>query len=176
MIKQLHNPHLLTPLSVDPARISPSLSSGKDEKGLDPNIVEWIERAQASVRQHATSGLGSYPTLIDGDTTDGDSDDDGVSKSGYGAKTERTMGALDPTSGAIPRKPSSTKLHSLPNESTPVGLLAGLSLEERKGKKSRAASAIETGEIPQPDAEEDRGVGIERPDYFQPGMRCLSIV
>jgi hypothetical protein len=71
--------------------------------------------------------------------------------------------------GTLSRRTSSTKLHSLPMDNTPIGMLADLSLKESEGKRSRAASAIDAGEIPQPDPEEDNELGVARKDYFQPG-------
>lgn len=186
LFKQLHNPHLVTPLQLDFARISPSLSS-KDDQQLDPHIVEWIEKAQASIKHNGGTSIGGYRVFDDGTSSD-DSDGNGLISPKYGFKRTSLMSSgsaeqqqssdrssysgqlgVKGEGATLSRRASSTKLHSLPMDNTPIGMLADLSLKESEGKRSRAASAIDNGEIPQPDPEEDNELGVARKDYFQPG-------
>lgn len=186
LFKQLHNPHLVTPLQLDFARISPSLSS-KDDQQLDPHIVEWIEKAQASLKNNGATSIGGY-RVFEEETSSDDSDGNGLISPKVGTKrtSQISSGSAEqqPLSdrssysgqlgikgegGTLSRRASSTKLHSLPMDNTPIGMLADLSLKESEGKRSRAASAIDNGEIPQPDPEEDNELGVARKDYFQPG-------
>jgi len=189
LFKQLHNPHLVTPLQLDFARISPSLSS-KDDQQLDPHIVEWIEKAQDSIKHNGGTSIGGYRVFSGGDETSSDeSDGNDLTSPKYGFKrtsqissgsaeqqqsSDRSsfsgqLGVKGEGGPTLSRRASSTKLHSLPMDNTPIGMLADLSLKETEGKRSRAASAIDNGEIPQPDPEEDNELGVARKDYFQPG-------
>ena len=189
LFKQLHNPHLVTPLQLDLARISPSLSSHKDDQQLDPHIVEWIEKAQDSIKHNGGTTISGY-RVFDGDSSSDDSDGNELTSPKYAfqrtsqissgsAEQQQSSdpssysGQLDPNGvkgegGVLSRRASSTKLHSLPMDTTPIGMLANMSLKEAEGKPSRAASAISNGEIPQPDPE-DNELGVARKDYFQPG-------
>jgi hypothetical protein len=183
LFKQLHNPHLVTPLQLDFTRISPSLSS-KEDQPLDPHIVEWIEKAQASIKNNGGTSIGGYRVFEE--SSSDDSDGNGLTSPTYGFKRTSQMsngsaeqpqssdrssfsGQLKAEGSTLSRRTSSTKLHSLPMDNTPIGMLADLSLKENEGKRSRTASAIDAGEIPQPDPEEDNELGVARKDYFQPG-------
>lgn len=185
LFKQLHNPHLVTPLQLDFARISPSLSS-RDDQPLDPHIVEWIERAQASIKHNGGTSIGGYRVFEE--SSSDDSDGNGLTSPTHGFKRTSQMSngsaeqpqssdrssfsgqlAIKAEGGTLSRRASSTKLHSLPMDNTPIGMLADLSLKESEGKRSRTASAIDAGEIPQPDPEEDNELGVARKDYFEPG-------
>lgn len=188
LFKQLHNPHLVTPLQLDFARISPSLSS-RDDQPLDPHIAEWIEKAQASIKNNGATSIGGYRVFES--SSSGDSDGNGLTSPIYGVKRTSQMSnesaeqqqssdrssfsgqlgvnGVKPEGGTLSRRASSTKLHSLPMDNTPIGMLADLSLKESEGRRSRTASAIDAGEIPQPDPEEDNELGVARKDYFQPG-------
>jgi hypothetical protein len=190
LFKQLHNPHLVTPLQLDFARISPSLSSNREDQQLDPHIAEWIEKAQASIKHNGGVSIGGYRVFEEESSSD-ESDGNDLTSPKYGFKRTSQVsngsaeqqqsseggsysGQLGPNGvkgegGTLSRRTSSTKLHSLPMDNTPIGMLADLSLKESEGRRSRAASAIDAGEIPQPDPEEDNELGVARKDFFQPG-------
>ena len=184
LFKQLHNPHLVTPLQLDFARISPSLSS-RDDQPLDPHIAEWIEKAQASIKNNGATSIGGYRLFESSSSGGSDGNDLTSSTHGFKHTSQISNGSdqpqssdrssfsgqlgIKPEGSTLSRRASSTKLHSLPMENTPIGMLADLALKENEGRRSRTASAIDAGEIPQPDPEEDNELGVARKDFFQPG-------
>jgi hypothetical protein len=125
LFKQLHNPHLVTPLQLDFTRISPSLSS-KEDQPLDPHIVEWIEKAQASIKNNGGTSIGGYRVFEE--SSSDDSDGNGLTSPTYGFKRTSQMsngsaeqpqssdrssfsGQLKAEGSTLSRRTSSTKLH-----------------------------------------------------------------
>lgn len=179
LLKQLHNPGLSTSLPPDVARLSPTPN---EQKPIDKAIMEWIEKAQASVRSVGADGAPGY-RLVDGrpwadndQSSDPDSSEQGLgsalrstTKSPSGS-SRNGSGLAAPSSDANKLLSNSPKLHSLPMENTPIGLLADLSLRDSKSR-SRSASAADPSEAPPLDPAEDQELGVARPDYFQPGKQ-----
>jgi hypothetical protein len=138
----------------DAPRLSPSLSSSlpqgtPNEKEIDKDILEWIQRAQNSVR--STNRDGTAYRIVDGISLE---DDDSLD-SGSSEGANRTLDShLSPSKSSVsdsgrssgrgkgglhapdqPNLKSSPKLHSLPLPEAPVGLLADLALGESKEKE-----------------------------------------
>ena len=190
LLKQLHNPSLQTPLGVSPQRLAPSVSSVSPEERVNKDILAWIEKAQASVRaQNLARGedQAAYRldtrAYLDQESSDSGSEsgsdegeDDYMDGSGVG-EGQSPHDAESPSSRRPGKKragSSSPKLHSLPEKSTPVGLLAHLSLEENRGRNngrsraSRSVGQLSSGGDLATDGEEDAR-GPADPEYYRPG-------
>lgn len=210
LLKQLQNPHPQINLK-DAPRLSPSISSSlpqgtPGEKEIDKDILEWIQRAQDSVRSTNYNGTQGY-RIVDGLSLE---DDDSL-ESGSSEGANRTLDShLSPSKSSVSDSgrssgykggllapdqhapKSSPKLHSLPLEEAPVGLLADLALTDLKEKekerrrsrsRSKSRSASGAGGSDQSkgkskegdndggddDDDDDGQLGVASRNYFQPG-------
>jgi hypothetical protein len=202
LLEQIQNPHVQISL-----RNSPSIASGgipgdlqqapHEEKPIDKAILEWVQRAQQSIQN--TPGY----RITDGRLLD---DDSSESSSEFGkglghdtmSPTKSSISSAGRSSGRLAAPDatgshsikSSPKLHSLPLETTPIGLLAELSLADNKEKekeaqskgprsrsKSRSASGAEESESHTGAGdssaggggdEDDGAIGVASRGYFQP--------
>jgi len=205
LLEQIQNPHIKISLRESPsisssaaaAGIPADLQAAHDEKPIDKAILDWVARAQESIR--STPGYKYIDRHVVDETED----------SSNSSEYERGLGRnqLSPTksmsdsgrSGSHLAAPdaggqhsvkSSPKLHGLPLETTPIGLLAELSLEDNKEKekqahsrrsrsrsKSRSASGAEESEnhtnlgssaAGGDNDEGDGRIGVANPNFFQP--------
>lgn len=201
LVDQLQNPGVQLSLK-DLHRLSPSLSSAADaqraeETPLDKSIREWVEKAQLSIS--STAGY----RLTDGRVVDESDSDSSGSPKGLGnplspTKTKSSVSDSGRSTGRLaapdqPHTKNSPKLHSLPLETAPIGLLANLAIQDsretnEKRARSRSKSRSLSGEDNEESLNDDKStgegeedpnaVGIASKDYFQPasnlGLRTIE--
>ncbi|KAI0071364.1 hypothetical protein K474DRAFT_632780 [Panus rudis PR-1116 ss-1] len=175
LLKQLHDPYLATPLSIDSFKQATSPSDRNKQ-----NVMEWLERMQASVKNAGTSAgikafkldsrtLNSNSNALDGgDESDEESNRDvtergtvvGHGEGGVGASGSGVGGGGGGGGGG---EEDGEKLYTLPEDTVPFGLLARLSLANQK-KKAR-----EEREKDKIDETDDNDVGVANDAYFAPG-------
>lgn len=225
LLEQLQNPHVQISLKDDQPRMSASIPAAiadqlpkQEEQPIDKAILDWMERAQASIV--STSSAGYRISDARGlDESDSDSDDgvnyddtmggqlmsptksSGMSESGR--SVGRTIGGqlAAPLDQGVHSAKSSPKLHSLPLETTPIGLLAELSLRDQRDAQSRRSrsrsksrSVASNGDISASsparessggkngdEDDNDNNLGVASKSYFQAdpaaqmGLRTIKI-
>ncbi|CAE6480281.1 unnamed protein product [Rhizoctonia solani] len=172
LLRQIHNPAMRTPINWPPTVPAPQQSTNTD-RPPDRDVVAWIE----SIRQYkpptptgsidARNNQGhtraaSEPAAISSNVHP---DDDAVSF-GESASNVKDKDAGRPVTPAELRQDSAEiddKLHSIPDGTSPVGLIAKLSLRANRDK--RGSDAGMTGDA----EEEDKWVGVGNMTYFEAG-------
>lgn len=207
LLDQLQNPHIQISLK-DAQQISSSISSSTgaqrpEERPIDKTILDWLQTAQASIQSTAGYRLSDGRPLEEPDSSPSEASfgrtlgsqmspaKSSISDSALSAG--RSGGLLAPDSH---HAKSSPKLHSLPLESAPIGLLADMSLRDaketgekrdrsRSRSKSRSLSAADEAEgrthesksAGEPE-DDDGEVGIMGKHYFHPveslGLRNIQ--
>ncbi|KAF9222143.1 hypothetical protein BS17DRAFT_818833 [Gyrodon lividus] len=155
LLKQLHNPYVATPLSIDQFKLAISPSDKDNIK-----IIDWMDRLQSSkrplgqpspermemLRELREPGAGAGNAMDDSDDVD-DADEETTEEE----DAEKVRNAL-------------------PDAAVPIGLLANLSLdkdkEKAKGKGRQGAGASSSTVKPEDD---DDNVGVANKEYFMPG-------
>jgi hypothetical protein len=199
LLEQLQNPGVQISLKDAPRSISSAdvHRTSPEERPIDKTIREWVEKAQASILSTAGYRL-----------SDGRGVNESDSSSEFSGSLGKTLGSqMSPTKSSVSdsghstgrkgltapdteRIRSSPKLHSLPFETAPLGLLADLSLkdsketnEKRSRSQSRSVNAADDGGSVNGhksigEADDENAVGIARGDYFQPteqlGLRTIE--
>ncbi|CAE7147292.1 unnamed protein product, partial [Rhizoctonia solani] len=172
LLRQIHNPAMRTPINWPPTVPAPQQSTNPD-RPPDRDVVAWIE----SIRQYkpptptgsidATSNnpghtrAASEPIAI---PSNDHPDDDAVSFGESASNVKDRDGR--PHTPAELRQDSAEiddKLHSIPDGTSPVGLIAKLSLRANRDK--RGSDAGMTGDA----EEEDKWVGVGNMTYFEAG-------
>ncbi|KAK7682019.1 hypothetical protein QCA50_014983 [Cerrena zonata] len=150
LLRQLHNPYVATPMSIASYRMATSPSDQNNQ-----NVLAWLERMEASVQTAGTSaGLKAFQLDSRSRTEDpaedvsDDDTDDGVDD-----PTERGTQA-DQDAG------DDEKLYSLPDSTVPIGLIARVSLSDKRKLKGREQSQ---------ETEDDDDLGVANETYFVPG-------
>lgn len=146
---QLHNPYAATPLSIASYRLATSPSDQNNR-----NVIAWLDRLEESVQAAGRSAgveafkIESRPRASPGDGDE--SDEDG------GDDTERGTAHGDEDDDDV-----QAKLQSLPDATVPLGLLAHLSLDNPKSRKSKKRGNAE--------GSDNEEVGVANDAYFMPG-------
>lgn len=203
LLEQIQNPHVKISLRDEPSTstsavpgIPADLQAPHDDKPIDKAILDWVAQAQESIR--STPGFKYIdPRNVDEGEDSPDSSEfgkslgrDQLSPTKSVSESGRSSGRLAAPENAGPHSAkNSPKLHSLPLETTPIGLLAELSLEDNKEKgkeahskrsrsrsKSRSASGAEENEshtgvessLGGGTEDDDGAIGVANPTYFQP--------
>jgi hypothetical protein len=146
-------------------------------------VLAWIDKIQgASVRTAGGPG-GAGAFALDGraehdDTYDEDADDDDGAAACDNDPDQEADPDLD-----HPEKEKKGKLHSLPEEAAPLGLIANLSLRNTTPRKpsmgpmSDAASpATADATSPDQDDENENDVGVANATYFFPGLSIAFVL
>ncbi|KEP47283.1 fungal specific transcription factor domain protein [Rhizoctonia solani 123E] len=175
LLRQIHNPAMRTPINWPPTVPAPQQSSNPD-RPPDRDVVAWIE----SIRQYKpptpTGSIDARNNNHNQGHTRAASepvaslsnvqpDDDAVSF-GESASNVKDKDAARPVTPAELRQDSAElddKLHSIPDGTSPVGLIAKLSLRANRDK--RGSDAGMTGDA----EEEDKWVGVGNMTYFEAG-------
>ncbi|KAF8693794.1 hypothetical protein RHS03_08346, partial [Rhizoctonia solani] len=171
LLRQIHNPAMRTPINWPPSVPAPQQSTNPD-RPPDRDVVAWIESikqykpptptgsidAGSNVQGHTRAT--SEPLTIPNDQPDDDAVSFGESASNVKGRDERprTPVELRQDSGEV-----DDKLHSIPDGTSPVGLIAKLSLRANRDK--RGSDAGMTGDA----EEEDKWVGVGNMTYFEAG-------
>ncbi|KAG5352010.1 hypothetical protein C0989_004205 [Termitomyces sp. Mn162] len=141
LLKQLHNPYIATPMSIASYRMATSPSDQNNK-----NILEWLDRLQASVRSAGgKAGPNAFKDLRNTNIEDDDSDAEDIHESRFGLVVptddddSQTVGGEDITA-------TNDKLSSLPDSDTPLGLIANLSLSNNKSRGKKDAKEIVAAE------------------------------
>jgi hypothetical protein len=202
LLEQLQNPGVQISLKDPPSISSADVHrTSPEERPIDKTIREWVEKAQASILSTAGYRLSDGRGVDESDSGSQFSGSFGKtlgsqmsptktksSVSDSGRSIGRTAGGL--AAPDIERMRNSPKLHSLPLETAPIGLLADLALkdsketnEKRSRSKSRSLSAADdsgsiNGGKTTGEADDENAVGIASRDYFQPaenlGLRTIE--
>jgi hypothetical protein len=138
LLKQIHNPTHQTPLNLAlPSGPSlPAHSTVSPEPAAHKDVLAWIEKIEgacASVRT-AGGGGGAGAFRLDAraepdEAFDDEAEDDDGAGAGEGDLVENEVEAEEP---GDKEKKSKSKLHSLPEEAAPLGLIANLSLRKTR--------------------------------------------
>ncbi|KAH9024620.1 fungal-specific transcription factor domain-containing protein [Lactarius pseudohatsudake] len=142
LLKQLHNPYLATPLSIEAYRMAtPSSDHHRD------TVIAWLDRLQSSVRSPPVrSGPAKNPFKLD--THAGESED---------SDDEQTQQQHVP--------PRQADIDAYADDAVPIGLLANLAISTSKDRP--AVSAEKKGRDNADDDDDDVGVASRR--FFMPG-------
>ena len=128
--RQLHNPYLATPLSIESYRMATSPSDQNNK-----NVLAWLERLEHSVR---TAGGSAGPGAFGlGSRSEHDSTTEEESESDHDEQDEPTERGS--TAGTA-KAEDDEKNQSLPSSEVPIGLIAELALSSkpRSGKSKKA--------------------------------------
>ncbi|KAG6889467.1 hypothetical protein C0995_000994 [Termitomyces sp. Mi166 len=160
LLKQLHNPYIATPMSIASYRMATSPSDQNNK-----NILEWLDRLQASVRSAGgKAGPNAFKDLRGTDAEEDDSDTEEFHAQRFGLVAppddddSQTVGGEDHTG-------PTDKLSSLPDFDAPLGLIANLSLSNNKSKGKKDAKDVAAAE----ENLDDDDVGVANETYFMPG-------
>ena len=107
------------------------------------NVLAWLDRLQDSVR---TAGRSAGPAAFNLESrgeegeeeSELESEDDHGNAAGDGERTER--GSVG-TAGTVKVEEEEDKLHILPDDAAPLGLIAKLSLDSSSGSRRKGAAA-----------------------------------
>ncbi|KAI0263617.1 fungal-specific transcription factor domain-containing protein [Gloeopeniophorella convolvens] len=154
LLKQMHNPFLATPLSIEAYRTAtPSADRHRQD------VIAWLDRLQSSVRApaRATPTSATTPTApfafrAHGAGEESDSDEPPMS-----AHTLVEPDALEPASAGAGV--------DFADDAVPLGLLANLAIST--SKDGAAAAAAAANKPHEAGAEDD--VGVANRKYFMPG-------
>ncbi|OJA14638.1 hypothetical protein AZE42_02677 [Rhizopogon vesiculosus] len=151
LLKQLHNPYLATPLSVVSYKAATSPSDNDNM-----NVVDWLDRLQASTKQPATADPDFLRNLRNpSGVAIHDSEDDDPEADEDTTDEEDVEKVRD----------------TLPDVTVPIGLFANLSLDKDKDKakgRGRGGNASAGGSSANPENDDDN-VGVANNEYFLPG-------
>ncbi|EKM51056.1 uncharacterized protein PHACADRAFT_263020 [Phanerochaete carnosa HHB-10118-sp] len=153
LLKQLHNPYLATPLSIESYRMATSPSDQNNK-----NVLAWLERLEHSVRTAGGSGGPGAFGLSSRSEQESTTEDE------LDSETEEQVEPTErgSTTGTV-KVEEDEKNQSLPSSEVPLGLIAELALSNKpRGSKGRK---------PVKDEEEtdDDNVGVANDTYFMPG-------
>ncbi|KAF8530244.1 fungal-specific transcription factor domain-containing protein [Hysterangium stoloniferum] len=162
LLRQINNPLHHTPLNL---ALPPNSHHPSPEPTVNKDVQAWIEKIQGSVRT-AGGGGGKNAFTLDKraegeDTFDEDEDEDG----GAVDENEGDEEADEPVDKeAAPVRKG--KLHCLPEEAAPLGLIANLSIRGANSAPRKQSVESRGGEG---DAENENDVGVASATYFLPG-------
>ncbi|TFK71035.1 hypothetical protein BDN72DRAFT_493272 [Pluteus cervinus] len=160
LLKQLHNPYIATPLSIASYRMATSPSDTTNS-----NVLAWLDRLQASV---STAGGKVGPNAFKLDTR-------GIQDIAEEEESEdedpATVGVISPSEDedADDEEEIDPMRSALPDSHVPLGLIANLSLSNKKskgkGKKDPKGDALDDNL----DDDDVVCLGVANETYFMPG-------
>ncbi|KAH7322256.1 hypothetical protein B0J17DRAFT_684162 [Rhizoctonia solani] len=183
LLRQIHNPAMRTPINWPPTVPAPQQSANND-RPPDRDVLAWIEsirqhkpptptgsidagsahQAQVQVQAQAPGHIRAVSEPLARPASE-HPDDDAVSF-GESASNVKDKDADRPRTPIELRQDSvelGETLHSIPDGTSPVGLIAKLSLRANRDK--RGSDAGMTGDA----EEEDKWVGVGNMTYFEAG-------
>ncbi|KIJ37500.1 hypothetical protein M422DRAFT_781631 [Sphaerobolus stellatus SS14] len=172
LLKQVNNPVHQTPLNLvlpqNATVNSPDAQSNKD------GVQAWLERLETnSVRAAGAARPSAFVLDARAERDEDDEDDDGA----VAANEDDAEGGHDGDFDH-PEKEKKGKLHSLPEEAAPLGLIANLSLRNSTPRKpslpvlpehSPGPAASTDAKSPEQGDENENDIGVANQEYFQPG-------
>jgi hypothetical protein len=157
LLKQLHNPYLATPLSIEAYRMATPSSDHHRQ-----TVIAWLDRLQSSVRSPPVrSGLAKNPFQLDqGDSEE--SDDERKQQEQEHAPPRRASSGSDDS----PLSPNTLVDDNDPyaDEAVPIGLLAKLAISTSNDDPVSADKKGKDG-----DNADDDDVGVAGKRFFMPG-------
>ncbi|KAH9995295.1 fungal-specific transcription factor domain-containing protein [Russula vinacea] len=164
LLKQLHNPYLATPLSIEQYRNATS-SNDKHRQ----NVIAWLDRLQSSVRSApARSGSAANPFQLDTRAGKGGGQSD---ESDEEHASQRPVQARPASSGSgdTPLSPNTlveSDVDPYPDDAVPIGLLASLAIST-----SRDASGVAAEKTRKENATRTMTMwcGVANKTFFMPG-------
>ncbi|KAJ2932869.1 hypothetical protein H1R20_g4235, partial [Candolleomyces eurysporus] len=158
LLKQLHNPYIATPLSIESYRMATSPSD--KNKG---NVLAWLDRLQSSVRDAGSKG-GPNVFSSPREQSQHQGESDGESDQTIDDAPEGNNAEEDEASSEDKLQQS-----SLPDSHVPLGLIANLSLtHSKKAKKKNKDGSKDLLGVSEEDLNDDN-VGVANETYFMPG-------
>ncbi|KAF7361496.1 hypothetical protein MSAN_01183000 [Mycena sanguinolenta] len=173
LLKQLHNPYIATPLSIASYRMATSPSDATNR-----NILEWLDRLQASVRANsgdisAANFASSAPASLSGAKKN-------FKSPGFNATNPNLASTLEESDEDEGNEAEAEEdddedggegdASVLPDASVPLGLIANLSLSNSRSRERRG---VRNGEPAAREEElddlDDDNVGVANAAYFEPG-------
>ncbi|KAF8836497.1 hypothetical protein BDN67DRAFT_1014656 [Paxillus ammoniavirescens] len=155
LLKQLHNPYVATPLSIDQFKLAISPSDKDNIK-----IVDWMDRLQTSTKppgQPSPERLEMLRELRDPGAGAGNAMDD-------------SDDADDVDEETTEEEDAENVRNALPDAAVPIGLLANLSLDKDKEKvRGKGRQGGGTGSSAVKPEDDDDNVGVANKEYFMPG-------
>ncbi|KAH9051379.1 fungal-specific transcription factor domain-containing protein [Lactarius deliciosus] len=157
LLKQLHNPYLATPLSIEAYRMAtPSSDHHQD------TVIAWLDRLQSSVRSPPVrSGPAKNPFKVDTHAGESEESDD--------EQTQQQQQHVPPRRGSLgsdvsPNTLVEADIDPYADDVVPIGLLASLAIST---SKDRTAVSAEKKGRDNADDDDDDGVASRR--FFMPG-------
>jgi len=157
LLKQLHNPYLASPLSIEAYRMAMPSSDHQRQ-----TVIAWLDRLQSSVRSPPVrSGPPKNPFQLDTRTGDSEESDDERTQQQHAPPRRASSGSDD--SPLSPNTLVEADIDPYADEVAPIGLLANLAIStskddpvsEKKGKAGENA--------------DDDDVGVASKQFFMPG-------
>jgi hypothetical protein len=163
LLKQLHNPYLASPLSIEQYR-NATASNDKHRQ----NVIAWLDRLQSSVRSPpAHSGPATNPFQLDTRVGKGGGQSD---ESDEEHALQRPVQGRPASSGSgdTPLSPNTlveSDVDPYPDDAVPIGLLASLAIST-----SRDATGVAADKTRKENATaDDDDVGVANKMFFMPG-------
>jgi hypothetical protein len=162
LLKQLHNPYLASPLSIEQYRNATS-SNDKHRQ----NVIAWLDRLQSSVRSAPVrAGTAANPFQLEtrvgkGSGQSDESDEEHASQKHVQARPASSG------SGDAPLSPNTlveSDIDPYPDDAVPIGLLASLAISSRD-TPGVAADKTRKGNA----TADDDDVGVANKTFFLPG-------
>ncbi|KAH9009311.1 fungal-specific transcription factor domain-containing protein [Lactarius hengduanensis] len=159
LLKQLHNPYLATPLSIEAYRMAtPSSDHHRD------TVIAWLDRLQSSVRSPPVrSGPAKNPFKLDTHAGESEDSDDEQTQQQHVPPRRGSSGSDD--SPVSPNTLVEADIDAYADDAVPIGLLANLAISTSKDRP--AVSAEKKGRDNADDDDDDVGVASRR--FFMPG-------
>ncbi|KAF8435322.1 fungal-specific transcription factor domain-containing protein [Boletus edulis BED1] len=176
LLKQLHNPYMATPLSIDQFKLAIS-PSDKD----NVRVVDWMDRLQSNTQPPGQASAARMDIIREMRRSGQVPSSGAGSGTGDRSSASHAMGdsdeAVEDAEEATTEGEDAEKARdALPDITVPIGLLANLSLdkdnEKEKGKgksRGRLGSGTGTSGATIKPEEDDDNVGVANKEYFRPG-------
>ena len=183
LLKQIHNPTHQTPLNLAlPSQTSLTTtahSTVSPEPAANKDVLAWIEKIQgASVRTAGGTGGANAFQLDTRAELEDPFHDDAEDDDGAGAGENETEQEAEADVEPSEENKNKSKLHSLPEEAAPLGLIANLALRNTSPRKpsmgvvnEEPSPAVAEAGSPEQAGENDNDVGVANVTYFLPGER-----
>jgi len=166
---QLHNPYIATPLSIASYRMATSPSDQTNN-----NVLAWLDRLQSSVREPGSSKI-TREFLEPQKPKEEDSDADSDGKRTLSQSDINLQSSGTGNDDYLADSDNETVQSALPDSTVPLGLIANLSLSNKKkkvGKKKDSgeeAAGLLEAEL------NDNNIGVANETYFMPGMYPIRL-
>jgi len=163
LLKQLHNPYLATPLSIEAYRMAtPTADQHRQE------VIAWLDRLQSSVRSPPVrSSTGPIPFQLDALAGKGggqsDESDEEPSLRKHVQPRRASSGSED--TPVSPNTLVESDIDLYPDDAVPIGLLAKLSIST---SRDTAGGAVHKTRNENATADDD-DVGVANKMFFMPG-------